>query len=88
MSSCMSFIGHKWCETRLLPVLFTAYMDSLWEELEPSGVGCYIGTQFMGAFGYADEGAILAPTVTSLRIMPEVCDEFRKKFDVLFNPDK
>ena len=35
-------------------------------------------------FGYVDDEAILAPTVTSLRI----CDEFSKKFDVQFNPDK
>ena len=34
-----------------------------------------------------NDGAILAPTVTSLRIMLKICDEFGKKFDVLFNPD-
>ena len=72
----------------LSPVLFTSYMDKLLEELESSGVGCYVGTKFMGAFGYADDGAVLAPTVTSLKIMLNICDEFGKQYHVLFNPDK
>ena len=72
----------------LSPVLFTSYMDKLLEELQSSGVGCYVGTKFMGAFGYADDGAVLAPTVTSLKIMLNICDEFGKQYDVLFNPDK
>ena len=72
----------------LSPILFTAYMDKLLEQLESSGVGCYIGRQFMGAFGYADDVALVSPTLTSLRLLLSVCDDFGREFNVLFNPDK
>ena len=72
----------------LSPVLFTVYVDQLYSRLAKSGSGCYIGHQFMGAFGYADDIVILAPTIRSLKNLLKICDEFGTEFEVLFNPDK
>ena len=72
----------------LSPILFTVYIDELFIQLKQSNVGCYVGDKFMGAFGYADDSTILAPTLTSLKLMLRICDEFGKKFNVLFNVSK
>ena len=60
-------------------------MDSLLCELELSHVGCYMGGVFVGAFMYADDIKLLAPTIYALNKMVEICVNFAKKYDVLFN---
>jgi len=72
----------------LSQVLFTVYMDELFLQLKESGVGCYVGNSFMGGFGYADDGAVGAPTVQSLRLMLNICNQFGKEFNVIFNLEK
>ena len=72
----------------LSPLLFSLYMDELLERLKNSGVGCYIGEMFMGAFCYADDCTLLAPTLFSMKKMLEVVSKFGKDFDVKFNPSK
>ena len=62
----------------LSPVLFTVYIDDLFIKFKNSGLGCNIGHFFMGAFGYADDSTILAPTLFSLKQMLKICDEFGK----------
>ena len=51
-------------------------------------MGCYIGTECCGAFGYADDLTLLAPTVHSLRQMLSICADYALEFKVLFNPTK
>ena len=60
----------------LSPVLFTIYIDVLFTMLKDSGLGCHIGTNFMGAVGYADDIALIAPSVMSLKKMLHICDRF------------
>jgi len=47
----------------LSPVLFCVYMDGLLTRLKSAGFGCYIGHMFSGVIAYADDIALLAPTV-------------------------
>ena len=54
----------------LSPVLFTIYMDVLLQRLKDSGVGCYIGHAFAGAFAYADDIILLAPSRSSMNVLP------------------
>ena len=56
----------------LSPILFNLYIDELLERLKKSGFGCHIGSMFMGAFCYADDCTLLAPSITSLKIMLKV----------------
>ena len=44
-------------------------MDALLQKLEKLGFGCHVGNKFMGVIAYADDVAILAPSVTSLKLM-------------------
>ena len=72
----------------LSPLLFSIYMDELIERLKRSGVGCYIGNMFMGAFCYADDCNLLAPTLFSMKNMLDIVSKLGKDFDMKFNPTK
>ena len=60
----------------LSPILFSVYLDSLLVDLSKSGVGCYWGSVFAGAFAYADDVVLLAPCAAALRIMLSICSRF------------
>ena len=72
----------------LSPFLFSLYIDELFYRLKQSGIGCYIGNVFAGAFGYADDVTLLAPTQTSINTMLEIVRKFGLEFNVKFNPCK
>ena len=72
----------------LSPLLFTVYIDELLIRLGKSSYGCYVGTQFCGAFGYADDVVLMAPTVYSLKYMLAICANYAKEYNVLFNSNK
>ena len=72
----------------LSPILFCIYMDELIGRLKNSGIGCHIGNQFYGGFGYADDLKVLCPTIGGLQKMVKICEEFGKDYDVTFNAKK
>jgi len=43
-------------------VLFCIYIDDRLVRLAQSGVGCFIGFNFVGALAYADDIVLIAPT--------------------------
>ena len=71
---------------RIIP--FTIYTDSLFKRLEESGVGCHIGGHFIGALAYADDITLLSPSMSGLRTLRKVCEEYATEFDVTFNGKK
>ena len=72
----------------LSPVLYTDYIDKLLTRLRESGVGCHIDGVFAGAFGYADDIVLLAPSLDALRHMIGICGDYAQEFHILFNPLK
>jgi len=56
--------------------------------LSSSGVGCYLGLNFVGALTYADDIVLLAPTPSAMRILLQICDSYAAEYDINFNPDK
>ena len=70
------------------PILFTAYMDKLFKQLKRNGIGCHVGPVYAGAFEYADDVALVAPSLYSLKCMIATCEEFAKKHQIIFNPTK
>ena len=88
---CISL--NEWCEAWtdggcLSPILFTLYLDGLIQKLKHSGIGCHIGRTYCGVFGYADDLAIVSPTLFGLRKMIEICEEYASEMDLLFNQKK
>ena len=50
----------------LSPILFSIYIDSLLQKLKDSGLDCHIGRIFAGAFAYADDPALVSPSLSGL----------------------
>ena len=48
------------------PLLFSCYIDNLFTLLQHSGLGYDVGCLYTGAFGYADDIALLAPSLHCL----------------------
>ena len=61
------------------PLLFSCYIDFLLQ-LEHSGLGCHVGTSYAEAFGYADDIALVAPSMQCLKKLIIIC--------ITFNPNK
>ena len=72
----------------LSPVLFTVYMDELLSRLEKGGYGCRVGTHYFGGMGYADDLALICPTLGGLQEMTNICEDFGDEYGMLYNPKK
>ena len=72
----------------LSPLLFTIYTDSILNRLEGSGVGCHMGEHFTGALAYADDITLLSPSMSGLRTLCKVCEEYATEFYDTFNGKK
>ena len=72
----------------LSPRLFSVYVDELLERLKINGAGCHIGHHFIGALGYADDIVLLCPSLSGLKDMIEICEDYAKEHNILFNGKK
>ena len=74
----------------LSPILFCVYMDDLLYRLSDSKSrqGCYIGNEFVGAFGYADDLCLIAPSRGATVSMIEICEQYAQEYHVKFNATK
>ena len=73
----------------ILPLLFSLYIDELFLLLKESGMGCHVGLiTYAGAFGYADDIALVAPSLSSLKEMIKICEQFAESHSMTFNPSK
>ena len=70
------------------PILFSSYMDALFDRLKRIAIGCHVGPVYAGAFGYADVVALVAPSLYSLRCMVATYEEFANEYQIDFNPTK
>lgn len=51
-------------------------------------LGCHVGMEFAGAYGYADDVALIAPTLVALKEMIKVSESYAKSYHITFNPKK
>ena len=72
----------------LSPILFSIYIDDLLKQLRLNNIGCHVNNVFCGAFSYADDFVLLAPTSNSLKSMLHLCESYSRRFDIEFNPSK
>ena len=72
----------------LSPILFTIYIDNLIILLRKFNIGCKIGNSFLGVFGYADDLTLLCPSLAGLKQMLNVCEDYAKEYNILFNASK
>ena len=70
------------------PLLFSCYIDKLFTQFQHSGLGCHVGSLYAGAFGYADDIALLAPFLQCLKQMISICEKYASSHSITFNPNK
>ena len=72
----------------LSPVLFAVYTDGLLLRLQESGFGCHMGGHYACALAYADDITLISPSMTGLRKMSSICEQYASEYDILFNGSK
>ena len=60
----------------------------LFIRLQDLGLSCHVGPIFAGSLGYADDIALVAPTLYAMDKLIKVCEIFADKIGLLFNPLK
>ena len=73
---------------QLSPLLYNVYTDDLNHHLQATGVGCYVGGAWVYSLSYADDMVLLAPTVTALHTLLEVCRAYAGPHDIVYNTTK
>ena len=64
------------------------YLDELLIGLSKAGIGCYIGSNFVGALAYADDLVLIAPSAAVSRKMLSICNDYACKYSMSFNAQK
>ena len=72
----------------LSPDFYCLYVEDLISILKSKNVGCHILSVFLAALIYADDMAILAPSVKGLCILLEACSEYCLEWDICLNAKK
>ena len=73
---------------QLSPLLYNVYTDDLNHHLQATGVGCYVGGTWVNSQSYADAMVLLAPTVTALQTLLEVCRAYAGPHAIVYNTTK
>ena len=72
----------------LSPDFYSIYVDDLITKLRSLNIGCYYMALFVAALFYADDMAILAPSIKGLMTLLTACDEYCTEWDVCLNAKK
>ena len=72
----------------LSPDFYSIYVDDLLAELRKSKLGCYYGSYFAAALFYADDMALLAPSLRGLGHLLAICGDYCTEWDICLNPKK
>ena len=59
-------------------------MDSFLQKLKDSGLGCHVGRTCAGAFGYADDLALVSPSLSGLRQTIQICEQYAMEYSIVF----
>ena len=72
----------------LSPDFYSVYVDDLILRLKNSKKGCYFLDNFAAALFYADDMAILAPSMRGLSSLLKICGEYCDEWDICLNAKK
>ena len=69
----------------LSAILFCVYMDGLLKELRRNRDGCWINNEYVGVIVYADDIALLSPSLDGLQNMVDTCSRYAKSHNLTFS---
>ncbi|XP_041970723.1 uncharacterized protein LOC121727109 [Aricia agestis] len=70
------------------PSLFNIYINVLIEELSGAGVGCSIDGVCVNSISYADDMALLSPSISALRRLLSICETYASEHGLRYNVSK
>ena len=65
----------------LSPLLFSVYINDMFDLLNQSGFGCYINNYFYGSVSYADDIVLLSPSVQGLQELVNISKNYFDSLD-------
>ena len=72
----------------LSPDFYSIYVDDLVEILSRTGIGCHIRNMFLSILMYADDMALMAPSLKGLQKMLKLTEQYCLEWDVSLNSKK
>ena len=72
----------------LSPDLYSIYVDELLEKLQKTKKGCHYYGIFAAALFYADDMAVLAPSIKGLEMLLNICGTYCAEWDICLNAKK
>ena len=72
----------------LSPDLYSIYVDELIVQLQALGKGCHLLGKFAAAIFYADDMAVLSPSVRGLQKILDVCSAYCSEWDIKLDTKK
>ena len=70
------------------PILFNVYMDDLSADLNAAKVGCQVNGVFINNLMYADDSCLLAPSISALQRLLNICMRYAKENNIVYNKTK
>lgn len=67
---------------------FAVFMDDLYVKLQGSGLGCHAGPIMCNYLAYADDICLMTTSISSLRRLITICEEYGLSHGISFNPSK
>ena len=67
---------------------FSIYLNDLIDVIRSSIIGYRYGNHYMGVYGYADDIVLLSPTLSGLKEMLKLCENYALKHKLIFNASK
>ena len=68
--------------------LVGVYLNDLIDVLRSSNIGCRYGNHYMGVYCYADDIGLLSQTLSGLKEMLKLCEDYALKHKIIFNASK
>ena len=72
----------------LSPALFNIYINDMISEIVSSGIGCRLGLYVANVIAYADDLVLLAPTLSGLQKLINLCYNHSVSLSLLFSSSK
>jgi hypothetical protein len=72
----------------LSPILFSIFIDDLISKVIKVNVGCYLSANCVSIFLFADDILLVAPTVTGLQLLFNICERELEDLDMRVNNSK
>ena len=72
----------------LSPFLFAIFIDDLVNKIKDANVGCYVSSVCVSIFLYADDILLIAPSVTGLQTLVNICETELINIDMSINAKK